>query len=151
MIKPKKIIPNEVKNIASCQIAFGGNRYLLDVPDFQKKWFMENYKYIKNKIEETELIGYQMFENNLFGKDDRFINWTSDKNGLIDDYIENYICNEKKTLLLRDVLICFLEDCIHFECFEMAHNINLILMSFDCVFSGYFNEELKDKYWFKKI
>ena len=27
-----------------------------------------------------------------------------------------------------DVLICFLEDCKEFEYFEMAHNINLILI-----------------------
>jgi hypothetical protein len=141
------IIPNEVKNIESCQVAFGDNRYLLDVPDYQKKWFRENYETIKNKIQETEFIDYSMFENNLFGKDERFINYTADKNGLIEDYLDNYICHEKKTFLLRDVLICFLEDCKDFEYFEMAHNINLILMSFDCIISGYINYELE---WYKK-
>jgi hypothetical protein len=88
-----------------------------------------------------------MFENNLFGKDERFINYTADRNGLIEDYLDNYICHEKKTLLLRDVLIRFLEDCKDFEYFEMAHNINLILMSFDCIISGYINDEIE---WNKK-
>ena len=145
------IIPNEVKNIESCQIAFGGNRYLLDVPDYQKKWFKKNYNTIKNKIEETEFMDYSMFENNLFGKDERFINYTADRNGLIEDFLENYICHEKKTLLLMDVLICFLEDCKEFEYFEIAHNINLILMSFDCVLSVSLNDELKDWFWYKNF
>lgn len=107
------------------------NIYLVNVPENQKKWFKENYTLIKNEIEETELMDYEMLESNIFGTNWRFINWKSDLNGLVDDYLENHILQEEKTGLIRDCLVCALEDCKDFEYYEIAHNLNLILMSFD--------------------
>lgn len=119
------------------QTNVGSSVYLLNVPDTQKEWFRKHYDTIKTEIEETELMSYSMIENNLFGINERFINWNSDKNGLVDDYLENHILQEEKTGFIRDCLICVLEDCKDLEYFEMAHNLNLILMSFDSCLSGY--------------
>ena len=49
--------------------------YLLSVPDNQKEWFKSNYNIIKLQISETELISYSMFESNLFGINERFLNF----------------------------------------------------------------------------
>lgn len=130
-------------NIASV----GSSVYLLSVPKNQKEWFRVNYDTIKNEVEETELMDYSMLEHNIFGINERFINWESDLNGLVDDYLENHILQEEKTGLIRDCLICVLEDCKEFEYFEMAHNINLILMSFETAVSAYL-KGIED--WYKK-
>ena len=61
-----------------------------------------------------------MLENNIFGINERFIDWKSDLNGLVDDYLENHILQEEKTGFIKDCLICVLEDCKEFEYFEMA-------------------------------
>ena len=117
--------------------AVSGSVYLLYVPDNQKNWFRENYDTIKNEVEETELMDYSMIENNIFGINERFIGWKSDLNGLVDDYLENSIVQEEKTGFIRDCLICALEDCKDLEYYEMAHNLNLILMSFDVAMSSF--------------
>ena len=64
---------------------------LLSVPEYQKQWFRKDYDTIKNEVEETELMDYQMLESNIFGVNERFIDWNSDLNGLVDDFLENYI------------------------------------------------------------
>ncbi len=110
---------------------------LLSVPENHQEWFKRNYDTIKNEVQETEFMDYSMLENNIFGINDRFINWESDRNGLVDDYLENYILQEERTGFIRDCLVCVLEDCKEFEYFEMAHNINLILKSFDTAVSAY--------------
>jgi hypothetical protein len=119
------------------QTNVGSSVYLLNVPDNQKQWFKVNYDTVKNEVEETELMDYSMLENNLFGINERFIDWKSDLNGLVDDYLENHILQEEKTGFIRDCLICVLEDCKDLEHFEMAHNLNLILNSFDVALSAY--------------
>ena len=119
------------------QNAVSSSVYLLQVPKNQKDWFISNYDTIKNEVEETELMDYPMLENNIFGINERFIDWKSDLNGLVDDYLENHILQEEKTGFIRDCLICVLEDCKDFEYFEMAHNLNLILNSFDVALSAY--------------
>jgi len=129
------------------QTNVGSSVYLLDIPDNQKQWFRVNYDTVKNEVEETELMDYSMLENNLFGINERFIDWKSDLNGLVDDYLENHILQEEKTGFIRDCLICVLEDCKDLEYFEMAHNLNLILMSFDKALSGYL-KGIED--WYKK-
>ena len=105
--------------------------YLLEVPNEQKSWFTKNYDTIKSEVNNTELIDYPMLESNIFGISERFINWKSDNNGLIDDLIENYILQVDKTVFIRDCLLCALEDCKDLEYYEMAHNINLIITRFD--------------------
>lgn len=129
------------------KLPVGSSVYLLSVPENQKKWFRKHYDTIKTEIEGTELMSYSMIENNIFGINERFINWNSDKNGLVDDYLENHILQEEKTGFIRDCLICVLEDCKDLEYFEMAHNVNLILMSFDSALSGYL-KEIED--WYNK-
>lgn len=129
------------------QTNVGSSVYLLSVPENQKKWFKENYDTIKNEVEETELMDYSMLENNIFGINERFIDWKSDLNGLVDDYLENHILQEEKTWFIKDCLICALEDCKEFEYFEMAHNINLILISFEIALSAYL-KGIED--WYKK-
>ena len=129
------------------QTNVGSSVYLLSVPENQKKWFKENYDTIKNEVEESELMDYSMLENNIFGINERFIDWKSDLNGLVDDYLENHILQEEKTGFIKDCLICVLEDCKEFEYFEMAHNINLILMSFETALSAYL-KGIED--WYKK-
>lgn len=129
------------------QANVGSSVYFLNVPENQKQWFRVNYDTVKNKVEETELMDYSMLENNLFGINERFIDWESDLNGLVDDYLENHILQEEKTGFIRDCLICVLEDCKDLEYFEMAHNLNLILMSFDKALSGYL-KGIED--WYKK-
>jgi len=129
------------------QTNVGSSVYLLSVPENQKKWFKENYDTIKNEVEEAELMDYSMLENNIFGINERFIDWKSDLNGLVDDYLENHILQEEKIGFIKDCLICVLEDCKEFEYFEMAHNINLILMSFETALSAYL-KGIED--WYKK-
>jgi hypothetical protein len=119
------------------QTNVGSSVYLLNVPDSQKQWFNVNYDTVKNEVKETELMDYSMLENNLFGINERFIDWKSDLNGLVDDYLENHILQEEKTGFIRDCLICVLEDCKDLEYFEMSHNLNLILNSFDVGLSAY--------------
>jgi hypothetical protein len=111
--------------------------YLLPVPNSQKEWFKLSYDTIKLEVSETEIMDYSMLENNLFGINERFINWKSDLNGLVDDYLENNLLQPDKTSFIRDCLICVLEDCKDFEYFEMAHNLNLILNSFEVALSAY--------------
>ena len=118
------------------QTNVGSSVYLLNVPDSQKKWFRENYDTIKDEFEENEHLDYSMFENNLFGINERFIGYKNDR-GLIDTFMWSYVDKEEKTGFIRDCLICVLEDCKDLEYFEMAHNINLILISFDSALSGY--------------
>lgn len=125
----------EAQNLPLRKANVGSGVYLLSVPENQKKWFKENYDTIKNEVEKTELICYPMLESNIFGINERFIGWKSDLNGLVDDYLENHILQEEKTGFITDCLICVLEDCVEFEYFEMAHNINLILISFETALS----------------
>ena len=127
------------------QTNVGSSVYLLNVPEIQKQWFKVNYDTVKNEVEETELMCYSMLENNLFGINERFIDWKSDLNGLVDEYLENNILQEEKTGFIRDCLICVLEDCKELEYFEMAHNLNLILISFDAALSSYL-KGIKDYY-----
>lgn len=131
---------NEDTNFKEQTKQGGKSFYLLIVPENQKEWFRINYDTIKNEVQETELMDYSMLENNIFGINERFINWKSDLNGLVDDYLENHILQEERTGFIRDCLICVLEDCKDFEYFEMAHNINLILMSFDTAMAAYLKE-----------
>ena len=136
-----ELLQNPQSNIG----AVSSSVYLLQVPKIQKDWFVSNYDTIKNEVEETELMDYTMLENNIFGINERFIDWKSDLNRLVDDYLENHILQEEKTGFIRDCLICVLEDCKDFEYFEMAHNLNLILNSFDVALSAY-EKGIKDYY-----
>lgn len=87
-------------------------------------------------MERIEHLDYSMFENNLFGFNERFIGYKKDR-GLIDCFMCSYFDREEDTEFIRDCFICVLEDCKDLEYFEMAHNIKLILMSFDSALSGY--------------
>lgn len=130
-------LSNEAPNPPLRKGVVSSSVYLLSVPELQKSWFKSNYDTIKLEVHETELMDYSMLENNIFGINERFINWDSDLNGLVDDYLENNILQADKTSFIRDCLICALEDCKDFEYFEMAHNLNLILNSFDVALSAY--------------
>lgn len=110
---------------------------LLSVPEYQKQWFREDYDTIKNEVEETELMVYSMLENNIFGVNERFIDWNSDLNGLVDDFLENYILQEEKTVFIKDCLLSVLQDCKELEYFEMANNVNLILKQFQKAIFNY--------------
>ena len=110
---------------------------LLIVPEYQKQWFREDYDTIKNEVEETELMDYQMLESNIFGVNERFIDWDSDLNGLVDDFLENYILQEEKTVFIKDCLLSVLQDCKELEYFEMANNVNLILKQFQKAILNY--------------
>jgi hypothetical protein len=128
------------------QTNVGSSVFLLSVPENQKKWFKENYDTIKNEFEFNEHLDYSMFENNLFGINERFIGYKKDR-GLIDTFLWSYIDKEDDTGFIKDCFICVLEDCKEFEYFEMAHNINLILMSFETALSAYLKEK---EDWYKK-
>jgi hypothetical protein len=121
------------------------HKHLLNVSKEQKQWFRINYYTIKNNVEETELISYSMLENNIFGINERFIDWKSDLNGLVDDFLENHILQEEKTNFIIDCFLCVLEDCIDLEYFEMANNLNLILNSLEVSFSRY-KKEIEEYY-----
>ena len=110
---------------------------LLSVPEYQKQWFRKDYDTIKNEVEETELMDYQMLESNIFGVNERFIDWNSDLNGLVDDFLENYILQEEKTVFIKDCLISVLQDCKELEYFELANNVNLILKQFQKAIFNY--------------
>lgn len=111
--------------------------YLLDVPNHQKQWFRVNYETLKHEVQTSEAMDYSMLENNIFGINERFIDWQHDSFGLLDEYISNHVLQEEKTSFIVDCLICALEDCKTLEYYEMAHNLNLIIMPFDEALSAY--------------
>ena len=145
----------------SCKIGnklmplFSDGFYLLTTKEVQQKWLNSEYKILKNKIDESELISYSMLENNIFGNNERFIDWNSDKNSLIDDFLENYTINKTITVFIKDLLICILEDSKHKEYYELSHNLNLIIKFIDINILTYENEideyfnnnKLCDKYF----
>ena len=117
--------------------------YLLLVPKLHKKWFRDYYDTIKLECEESELINYSMLENNIFGINERGLNWNIDLNGLIDDLVQNKDLQPEKTNFIIDCLVCALEDCQELEYFEMAHNIDLIVKAYDnALFEKELNEEV---------
>ena len=129
--------------------------YLLNVPTVQKKWFKIYYKIFKLEFEKMECIEYRMLENNIFGENERFINWKSHKNGLIEDFIEDYGLNKQKTDWIKDFLRCAQVDSKDLEYYEIAHNINLIINSFDNaivkyekVIEDYYSNNTIDEEWF---
>ena len=104
------------------------NIKLLIVPNNQKLWFIKNSSILKQEIENSELICFNMLLNNIFGINERFVNYNNcTTNGLIDDIFENYILHNDKTQFILDLLICILEDCKDLEYYEIANNINLII------------------------
>jgi len=104
---------------------------LLIVPDNQKKWFKSYHKALKYKFEQSEMLCYDMFENNLFGINDRFIGYDRDSIGMVDSFVENYSLDEKETLTVLFWLTIILEDCEDLEFYELAHNLSLLFKSFE--------------------
>jgi hypothetical protein len=101
---------------------------LLIVPEYQKSWFVKNSRILKKEVKNSELICFDMLLDNIFGINNRFIKWKHTNNGIIDDIVENYILHDDKTQFIIDLLICLLEDCKELEYYEIANNINLIIL-----------------------
>lgn len=101
---------------------------LLEVPKIQKDWFKDYYDTIKLECADLEILSYSMLENNIFGINNRF---KKDLSGLIDNFIQNNLLQPEKTSFIIDCLVCALEDCEDLEYFEMAHNLNYIINSYD--------------------
>ena len=103
---------------------------LLPVPYNQKSWFIKNYDTIKLEVQETEDISYKRLENNIFGINDRFLDWDSEKtgiDGLINEFVKNAYYDLDKTTFIIDCLNCAYEDSMDYQFYEMANNLNLIL------------------------
>lgn len=113
---------------------------LLNVPNNQIQWFVNNNYDLKVIVYSTELITYQMLENNIIGFNDRFINWTSDYNGLIDDFFENYILQKERTSHIILYLFRLMKKAEYKEYFEIAHNINTIIKAVDEQIINYQNQ-----------
>jgi hypothetical protein len=113
---------------------------LLIVPDNQKKWFRTYHKALKYKFEKSEMLCYDMFENNLFGINDRFLGWNHDSIGIVDSFVENYCIEERETLVILFWLTMIFEDFENLEFYELAHNLSLLFNSFEKAILDYKNE-----------
>lgn len=102
---------------------------LIIVPQNQRKWFEDEWETIKHFLEDDNdcLVSYNMLRNNLFGHNDRLINWQSHHEGLIDDFTTTYALSEKIYQILIDTLFCCLKDCEDLQFYELAHNMKIIL------------------------
>ena len=125
---------------------------LLIVPDNQKKWFRNYHKALKYKFQQSELLCYDMFENNLFGINDRFIGWDSDLMGIVDSFVENYCLQEKETLKILFWFTMILSDCEDLEFYELANNLSLLFNSFEknildykCAIDNYYKANINSE------
>jgi hypothetical protein len=131
-------------------IKVGKNKKLLRVPDNQKIWYMKNYAFIYDLVKETELIDYGMLQNNIFGVEDRFLEWHSDLNGIVDDILENYILQYDKTVLIIKSLFACSEEAVKNEYFELTNNINLLLdVSLYCIEGFIKQNNIKPDEWYE--
>jgi hypothetical protein len=104
---------------------------LLSVPINQMLWFRKKYFDIEIKMNQSECFSYSMFESNLFGVNERFINWNSDNMGVIDEYLQNYILQYDKTKFINKLLVYALNESKILEYYEITNNLNLLLTAYD--------------------
>ena len=94
-------------------------------------WFRKKYFDIEIKMNQSECFSYSMFESNLFGVNERFINWNSDNMGVIDEYLQNYILQYDKTKFINKLLVYALNESKILEYYEITNNLNLLLTAYD--------------------
>src|SRR3990167_7493751 len=103
--------------------------YLLKVPEQQKTWFDLNYGFINDDVFPTDGAEWDRFKNNIFGDDDRFLNYNGNSNSLLDGFWLGYSSGGKSTTNTKYFLDCSImamKDAVNLEYYEIAFNIKII-------------------------
>ena len=102
---------------------------LVIVPKHQIKWFDKNYGFINDNDFQTNGADWSMLENNIKGRNERFLNYNGNSNSLIEAFWLGYHAGGKSTINTQYFLDCCLmiqADAIELEFYEIAFNINTL-------------------------
>lgn len=102
---------------------------LVLVPEHQIKWFDKNYGFINDNDFQTDGADWSMLQNNIKGRNARFLSYNGNSNSLIEGFWEGYHAGGKSTINTLYFLDCSLmieADAIELEFYEIAFNINTL-------------------------
>ena len=102
---------------------------LVLVPEHQIKWFDKNYGFINDNDFQTDGADWSMLQNNIKGRNERFLNYNGDSMSLIEGFWLGHHAGNQSTINTQYFLDCCLmakEDAIELEFYEIAFNINTL-------------------------
>ena len=102
---------------------------LVLVPEHQIKWFDKNYGFINDNDFQTDGADWSMLQNNIKGRNERFLNYNGDSMSLIEGFWLGHHAGGKSTINTQYFLDCCLmiqADAIELEFYEIASNINTL-------------------------
>lgn len=105
------------------------NTYLLSVPLNQKEWFNKKFGFINNKDFHTDGADWEMLKNNIFGNNERFIDYSSDSMGLLEGFWMGHTSGGTSTINTKyflDTILVAITKAINFEFYELAFNIKVV-------------------------
>ena len=111
------------------QTAVSGSVYLLSVPKNQIEWFEKNYGFINDDKFYTDGAEWSRLKNNIFGNDDRFLDYDGNSNSLLEGFWLGYSAGGKSTVNTQYFLDCCLMalmDAVELEFYEIAFNIKTL-------------------------
>jgi len=102
---------------------------LVLVLEHQIKWFDKNYGFINDNDFQTDGADWSMLQNNIKGRNERFLNYNGDSMSLIEGFWLGHHAGGKSTINTQYFLDCCLmiqADAIELEFYEIASNINTL-------------------------
>jgi hypothetical protein len=102
---------------------------LVLVPKEQKDWFNKHHGFISDCNFPTDGAEFDMLKNNIFGNNDRFIDYNGNSQGLIDGFWMGYSAggtSTSNTKYFIEIIISIMGEAIEMEYYEIAQNIKVV-------------------------
>ena len=109
------------------------NKYLLEIPIEQQKWFNDNYSFVDNLYSNYSELWF-LLKTNILGEDYRYCNYNGNSNDLISEYFMALTGEHETSQIAQyylDTVECARMDAEEKEYFELARNIFVIINDID--------------------
>jgi hypothetical protein len=105
------------------------NTYLLPVLPNQKEWFNKEFGFINNEDFLTDGADWEMLKNNIFGNNERLIDYSGNSIGLLEGFWLGHSSGGTSTINTKyflDIILVAIKKAIDFEFYELAFNIKIV-------------------------
>jgi hypothetical protein len=95
----------------------------------QKEWFNKEFGFINNEDFRTDGADWEMLKNNIFGNNERFIDYSGNSIGLLEGFWLGHSSGGTSTINTKyflDIILVAIKKAIDFEFYELAFNIKIV-------------------------